>query len=404
MNLALAFGPLCLSFKGSLDLANHRADPRGLTGSEIGFVRIAQEFKARGHAVDLYTRAEQSEWEGMPVRHWDEMPKREYDAVIAINEPDLLRGARAKLRVCSFWLNDVTFCQHGFEQHVDLFVSPSWSHRERALTDPEWRDVNVTPSTPRGTYTYEPDPSKWIAIGLGCDPKRYELGVQKVPGRVIYSSSPDRGLHLLLEAWPAIKRAVPHAHLRIFYRLEPWLRGFDNTPYFAPIEKLRHRALYIEEALRRMSDPEWGIDVVGSVSREQIEREMAEAEVVAYPCDPVNSYTEGWSCSTLEACAARACPVISDADALGTIYDSHCPVVPRGNWTEWRDTVIRALTDRDFREAWNDKAEEFAREHTWAHHVARLEAAIEQVAHRADTEPPKSETEFMNQTHFVGLP
>ena len=375
LRIALLFGPLCLSFRGSFDFTALRSDPRGLTGSELGFTRIAQELHALGHTVDLFTVSEQTEWDGMRVRPWGESGQDEYDAAIAINEPDLLRGVKARLRVCESWLNDWTFAQKDFDKHVDLFVSPSESHRQRALTDPDWRHVNVTPNTPRGTFMFAPDPNKWLAIELGCDPERY-AGFAKVSGRVIHSSSPDRGLHLLLQAWPSIKRAVPHAHLRIFYRLEPWLRGFDKTPYFPPIENLRHRALYIEEALRRLSGSEWGIELCDSVSRERIEREMAEAEVLAYPCDPVNSYTEGFSCSTLEGCAARACPVISDADAFKTLYTGHCPVVPRGNWDEWRDTVIRALTDREWREGWNDKADAFARRHTWKAHAERLEAAI----------------------------
>ena len=68
-----------------------------------------------------------------------------------------------------------------------------------------------------------------------------------------------------MEAWPSIKRAVPAAHLRVFYNLATWLRSFDQTPYYPPIERLRARALWCEEALKRLSDPKWGITVVDQV-------------------------------------------------------------------------------------------------------------------------------------------
>ena len=38
-----------------------------------------------------------------------------------------------------------------------------------------------------------------------------------MPGRVIWCSSADRGLHWLLSQWPKIKEAVPYASLKVFY-------------------------------------------------------------------------------------------------------------------------------------------------------------------------------------------
>jgi len=376
VKIAVAFGPLCLAFRGSFDFDNLWSDPKGLTGSELGFVRIAQELKKLGHTVELFTVATQTEWNGMRVRPWSESGLDQYDAAVAINEPDLLKPMRAKLRVAECWLNDFTFCKPGFEKHVDLFTSCSAPHLAKVLTDPNWRHVNVTPQTPRGAFVWEPNPAKWIVNELGCDPVAPRA---KVPGRVVHTSSPDRGLHWLLQAWPLVLAKVPHATLKIFYRLEPWLRGFDNVAYFPPIEPLRQRTLFIEECLRRFkARGGMGITVCDSVSREQIAIEMAEAEVVAYPTD-TTAWSEGWSCSTTEACAARACPVICGADALGDIYRGACPIVEapmKDHFEEYTELLIRALTDPAWRDQWNDKAQAFAAEHTWAGHAKRLEAAI----------------------------
>lgn len=384
MRIAVMFGPMCLSFRKSFDFDTLRTDPRGLTGSEIGFVRIAQCLRDLGHEVTIYTQATQSKWDGMLIRPLEALQSDHlwaFDAAVAINEPDLLRGfidddkTHKVIRVCEAWLNDWTFCRPKFEDHVDLFVSPSKGHLEQVLTNPEWRVVGVNKETPKGAATYVPDPNKWRTIELGCDPERYENRAEKVPGRVVYCSSPDRGLHLLLQEWPRIKRAVPHAHLRIFYRLEPWLRGFDNIGYHPPIESLRARALYIEEALRRMQGPEWGIEVLDSVSREQIEREMCEAECLAYPCSTTR-WSEGFSCTILEACAARACPIITDCDGLPSVYGGHIPMSPRSDLTDWRSGVIGALENPYFRDSVNENAWKLANELTWRNHTKRLESAI----------------------------
>jgi glycosyltransferase involved in cell wall biosynthesis len=310
----------------------------------------------------------------MPVRPFEELPTAQVDVAIAVNEPDMLRGASG-LRVCLCWLNEVSHLKVGFEHHVDLWQSPSDPHLRKMLHDPNWHKVDVSPTWPNGKAQWKPDPSQWIVVPLGCDPERYPP-VEKVPGRIIYCSSPDRGLHWLLSEWPTIKRSAPHAHLKIFYRLEPWLRGFDNVKYFPPIERLRARAVYIEEALRRLAGPEWGIEVCDSVSRERIEQEMNEAEVFAYPCD-TTSWSEGFSCSTLEACCARACPVITDCDALGAVYRDAAVVMPRGDWSSWRDNVIRSLTDAEFRESVNSRARAFAETHTWKLTTQKVLTAIE---------------------------
>jgi glycosyltransferase involved in cell wall biosynthesis len=388
MRICLLFDPWMLSFRGSLDLDGYRDDPRGLSGSEMAAVRLLEELAATHERVALFTKTERTEaWctsdtTASYIAPWDarrggpHIDCDEWDIAISINCPDPLRDVRAKFKVCYALLNDWTFAKAGFEQHVDLFASPSAPHLEQVMTNPAWRRVEVTPEHPNGKAQYEPDAAKWCVVPLGCDPERYQ-GAAKVPGRVVYCSSPDRGLHHLLQGWPAIKRAVPHAHLRIFYRLEPWLRGFDQTPFYPPIEPLRARALYVEEALRRMSGPEWNITVCDSVSRATIEREMAEAEVLAYPCD-TTTWSEGFSCTVLEACAARACPVITDCDALGSIYGG-ARYVKRSteDWQRyWREGVIECLRFEKERKAVNKWAEAFAKEHTWRHTAERLMEAI----------------------------
>lgn len=400
MKLALTYSPWLLSARGSLDLEGYRDDPRGLSGSEMSAVRLKEEYEAVGHTVALYSK-------GKGCLPWEERANDEHDVAISINCPDDLRGMKAKLKVCYVLLNDFSFCKVGFDEHVDLFVSPSLAHREQCLTNDNWRKVEVAPDHPNGRAQWDPSAKPWEVVPLGCDPERYEffdecegdrgghrhrgcsdcdgygyVPRRKVPGRVIYCSSPDRGLHWLLQEWPAIRKAVPHATLRIFYRTMPWIRNFDAMAYYPPIEPQRARALYIEDALRRLQGH--GVELFDSVSRARLEQELAQAEVLAYPCDPANEFTEGFSCSTLEGCAARACPVITDVDALGSIYRDAVPAVTRSSlmgttWQQaWRRNVIECLTDSDRRNRINDRAEALARSMTWKNTASRLMAAIQE--------------------------
>lgn len=351
MKIAICYSPWCLTFRRTLELEGYRDDPRGLSGSEMCAVRLYEEFRAMGHEVTLYADG---------CTPWADRGKEEHDLAISINYPDELREVRATKRVCYQLVNSFEYCRQGFD-YVDLWLSPSNAHRKMILS----KDHEVESDPRRGhKLMHRFTPEQWKVVPLGCDPERYDGHGPKIPGRVIYASSPDRGLHWLLQEWPHIKRAVPHATLHIFYHLKRWVDGFANTPFFPPIENQRARANYVAEALRRMSGPEWGITVRDSVSRATMEREMAYAEVLAYPCDTTR-WSEGFSCTVLEACAARACPVITDCDALGDLYWSLGTAFPRVDIGAWRGGVIAALLEKESRDRINATALAFAEEHTW---------------------------------------
>lgn len=347
MRIAVTYGPMCLQ-RPAGETWN---DPR--TGSEVGWRRIVEELRKLGHEVARTTGQETNRGVSFFQHALD---LNAADCVVSINEPDMLRGCEGKLRICCFWLNEFSFCKEGFDDHVDVYLSPSEAHRQKAIGD--WG---------------APKPEKWSVNYLGCDPPDVMEG-RRIPGLVVYCSSPDRGLHRVLESWPHIKRAVPTASLKVFYRLEKWFRGFDTTPYFPPIERLRTRALYVEEALRRLSGPEWGITVVDSVAHDQVLREMAQAEVLVHPCE-TTSWSEGFSCTVLDACASGACPIVSDCDALGEVYADLQPFKV-GDWAAFRERTIRALTDAEFREQTVAKARAIAERLTWARHAKQLEEVI----------------------------
>ncbi len=388
MKICLLLGPMSLGPRTDYPFASWRQTP-GLTGTDQGFIRIGECLAAAGHSVEYIVPSSATEHAGCKV-----VPRAtgHYDAALAVNEPDLLRYIDADIRACAMWLNDVSFCRVGFNRSVDLFFSPSNAHREQFRTRPAWRRVEVTQQNPNGIEQYEFEPDKWRVVHLGCDPDRFGTHAPgtadespqwvpiapKVPGKVVYCSSPDRGLHHLLSQWPRIRRAVPHATLHIFYRLGQWIQDVASAPYpFPPIEALRARALYINEALGRMTSRpnRMGITIHDSVSRETIEREMASAECLAYPCDTVR-WSEGFSCTILEACAARSCPVVLETDALPDVYGGTVPMVGRLAVNEWADEVIRVLTDPERRAAVNERCGALASKLTWAATAQNMIAEI----------------------------
>ncbi len=154
--------------------------------------------------------------------------------------------------------------------------------------------------------------------------------------RVVWCSSPDRGLHHLLSFWPMVRKHVPDAELRVFYRLKPWLENCRNLP-----DAVGTRARYVEQALAKLSG--FGVQVMDLVPNAQMANELRSAAVLAYPCDPV-SYTEGFGCSVLDAAAGGCMPFITNADALEQVHGKAAVVFKRPvNPQEWAMTLAAFL-------------------------------------------------------------
>ncbi|HVI42668.1 MAG TPA: hypothetical protein VM577_18610 [Anaerovoracaceae bacterium] len=342
---------------------------RGLTGTDLTFVAIASELRKRSHDVSLFTVMAQPHhkpdwWEGVRLYNFDEIPTiidDTFDVVISINEPDVLRLLKTSkpLRVCWDMLNDFTYCIPGFDDFVDQWLGVCEMHTNHLKNQ-------------AGNH------HKWDTLFLGCSPELYQDN--RVPGRIVWTSSADRGLHWLLSVFPKIKKAVPEAHLKIFYhfnygdidKIEP-----DAQNIIHHTVEMANRLRYIKNGIARLKH--LGVEHIGSVSRREMQKQFSEASVLAYPSDPV-AFSEGYSVSILEGHASFTVPVITDADCLGSIYkNSGSVMVPgpmKNNLEAYTDAVIKSLTDHDFANKTIEACRQFASQRTWGTVAENMEKII----------------------------
>jgi glycosyltransferase involved in cell wall biosynthesis len=106
------------------------------------------------------------------------------------------------------------------------------------------------------------------------------------PPVLVYTSQPYRGLEVLLDAFPAIRAAIPDIQLRVF-------SGFAAT-YDTPLAEDPNSALY-----QRSAETE-GVDYVGAIAQPRLAREIATAAALAYP----SVFHETSCIAVLEAMAA----------------------------------------------------------------------------------------------------
>jgi len=340
--------------RGPYDVEN--IDKHDLTGSESFFFNMAKELARQGHGVTafgywkediqpqaglFYKKFEVFSTEGSLKTLLVHTDLRQFDVAVAWNEPDyLVPFPETTKTICVQQLNDFSYCRSDFETHTDLFLFPSEVHREHML---------------RTDTRLKADKCKVLSNCINSKQHIDALNgnVYHANKRMVYCSSPDRGLHWIAELFQHIQKRVPDVTLDVYYRYQSWYDNFKdafdtkNPLYY----ELGLRARYIQEFFNRYgTDGSKGVTLHGQVPSAVVAEALVSSRMLFYPCDTV-LFTEGFGVSVLDALYAGAVPVISDCDAFGSVYTGAAEVIPgrvRDNRGKWVQRVTQVLTDDDY--------------------------------------------------------
>ncbi len=360
---------LATTSHGTLSPADVYSGQRGVTGSEQSMLYLARDSVQRGHRVVVYLPINE-EIIADGVSYLDvrkEYPRlRELDdadvAVSWLSADALFRCPEKALRIHSIQINDwlTNANVQGNYPHVDVFLCVSEAQQKWL-----WEATNH----PNDTERVEIVPN-------GVDLDRFTRSFPRVRHRLVYCSSPDRGLHWLLYFWPEIRLAYPDATLHVYYEIRQW---FEATCH--ALTAVGQRARYVGERFDRF-EPH-GVIRHGAVSPIELANSLLRSDLMVYPCDPI-APTEGFSVATLENCAAGCVPVMTDADALGSIYSgSGAAVIPRKDGNAWAEQylseLLRLMSDEAQQEVADRRKQvmEFAQQYSWTEVGKQFHAMIE---------------------------
>jgi glycosyltransferase involved in cell wall biosynthesis/tetratricopeptide (TPR) repeat protein len=301
-------------------------------GSEEAVIHLAPWLAQLGARVEVYGRPVDSEFKAHVVSSVIWRPLEEFDparltgAVLVWRSPRhaaWLKKENPRLRVLN-WLHDTSYGATPDDYAtVDGTIVLSQFHAE-AIAENDGFD----------------GPFLFAANGIEPGDWAFDKEAERDPNLVIYSSAPNRGLDLLLEAWPRIHAEVPTAKLEIFYGWEITRQMMAANPQLnAELGPLLEK---LERAFIDLADK--GVTYRGGVGHDELHGAFRRASVWAYP---VYSFDEIFCITAIKAQAAGAWPVVMDRGAIpevvqyGTLLSTTVSRDGRGTEEEEQRSLLR---------------------------------------------------------------
>lgn len=283
---------------------------RGVGGAELAMMSWAETMAGRGHQIRVYNNPNAvgfyNSVEYLPQAAF--APHDQRDVFIIFRSPNPFIKIATGYKI--HWSTDqYTVGDFGRDifPYVDKVVCISPFH------------VDYHKSR------YQVDNGKIGYIDLGVRLGDYNAQeIEKVPGRCIYCSVPDRGLDVLRSVWPRIKERVDYASLVITADFRLWGAASPRN------HKYRLEWLGLED-----------VTFLGKIERRRLVEEQQKAEVHPYPC----IYDELFCISSAECQVAGAVSVTSEMGALRTTNEWGVRLAGNPASPAWQEEFVELVVE-----------------------------------------------------------
>lgn len=300
-----------------------------LGGSQSSLCYLAAALAAQNHQVYLFNSCSTLSLSlGVQCRPWQELftiNLPELDVLIVLNHA----GWGQKLRqTLSPRTKLILWTQHGVDQPA---VAPLQDPAECANYDyfvfvSEWQR-----QTYRASLEIPPRKTKLLRNCIAPTFENLfasdaEISDQKNhPPVLAYTSTPFRGLDLLLEIFPHLYQAIPGLRLKVFSSLQVYQFADQEDPYTWLYDKCRNTP---------------GIEYIGSLPQAQLAQELRSVTLLVYP----NHFPETSCISVLEAMASGCLVVTSNLGALPETTEGFGRLISvSDDWSRYRQDFIKEV-------------------------------------------------------------
>jgi glycosyltransferase involved in cell wall biosynthesis len=268
---------------------------RPLGGSETSIVHMARELSRLGHAVTVYANivegdASEGEIDGVAYRHhhqfFSDCSTAGWDVLIGFRSFDPFLLGRVAPRMI-FWCGDASdqpalkhFAHPALQENIDLIFCVSNWHRKTFIE------------------AFDLPPDKVLVTRNGFCEELVPKPVQRDWTRSAYTSTPFRGLDVLLRMFPAMRQRTPTLRLDVFSSMKVygWTDEADREA-FGPLYRAAAQS---------------GVSWHGSVAQPMLLDDLAGTGLLLYP----NTFAETSCMAAIEAQACGAVVVTTARAAL----------------------------------------------------------------------------------------
>ncbi|MEO1227967.1 MAG: glycosyltransferase family 4 protein [Myxococcota bacterium] len=353
-------------------------DERPLGGSESAVCYLARALSAAGHQVTLFTFCSTPSVD--PKSGAQTFPLPFANGRIHF-PPDLLRRPRDVVVLKNGLWETAPVLRRHLRPEVPLWLWTGHAPDQpamAALQHPEVvrafdRFVFLTDWQRQETLKFFPGlpPALGVVLrhaiapcfeGLFSSPESLRAAKTRGPLQIAYTSTPFRGLDILLDVWPEIHAAQPTATLKIHAGMEVYGVRSERDP---------HAPLYARATTLA------GVERPGPLAQGELAGALRRYGLLAYP----NSFPETGCIAVMEALAAGTRVVTSALGALPETSGGHARLVAVNSAfrAAFAQAVIEEATGFDDEEAWAARwaqVRDLNETCTWARRVEDWAAAL----------------------------
>jgi len=268
---------------------------KGIGGSETSHVEMAWRLARRGHEVKTFAPIPDDcpgEWRGTKWYPIDKVDWNEDGVWILYRCPEALDNFTEDHPGKTLWLMNQDW-------HYPQMTEERSKKLDKMMVLCEWHKKYCLE-----THPYLPE-EKYMVTSNGLKPELLEEvereNIERNPYRIMYASSPDRGLANVIRAFAVAREFEPRLEFHAYY-------GFNNLRKLTGNPRLQMLADECERLMQRTP----GVTFHGRVTQNELYREWCKTGLWVYRTD----FQETSCITSMEAQALGAIPIVSPVAAL----------------------------------------------------------------------------------------